>query len=68
MTFALTVLLGAIAGFTIYLGLPFARLQNPPRSVQAFLNAIASGILVFLLWDVITKASEPIETEWPIAT
>ena len=62
MTLALTVLLGAIAGFTIYLGLPFARLQNPPRSMQAFLNAIAGGILVFLLWDVITKASEPIET------
>jgi ZIP family zinc transporter len=62
MTLALTVLLGAIAGFTIYLGLPFARLHNPPRSVQAFLNAIAGGILVFLLWDVLTKASEPIET------
>jgi zinc transporter, ZIP family len=62
MTLALTVLLGAIAGFTIFLGLPFARLQNPPRSMQAFLNAIAGGILVFLLWDVITKASEPIET------
>ena len=62
MTFALTVMLGAIAGFTIYLGLPFARLQNPPRSLQAFLNALATGILLFLLWDVITKASEPIET------
>ncbi|HKC75034.1 MAG TPA: zinc permease [Chloroflexota bacterium] len=62
MTLGLTVLLGAIAGFTIYLGLPFARLQNPPRSMQAFLNAIASGILVFLLWDVIKKANEPIET------
>jgi zinc transporter, ZIP family len=62
MTLALTVLLGAIAGFTIYLGLPFARLQNPPRSLQAFLNAIASGILVFLLWDVLSKAHEPIET------
>jgi ZIP family zinc transporter len=60
MTFAPTVLLGAIAGFTIYLGLPFARLKNPPRSLQAFLNALATGILVFLLWDVITKASEPI--------
>ena len=61
MTFALTGLLGAIAGFTIYLGLPFARLKNPPRSLQAFLNALAAGILVFLLWDVITEASEPIE-------
>jgi ZIP family zinc transporter len=62
VTFALTVILGAIAGFTIYLGLPFARLQNSPRSLQAFLNALATGILLFLLWDVITKASEAINT------
>lgn len=61
MDFAATVVLGAIAGFTIYLGLPFARLKNAPRSLQAFLNALATGILVFLFWDVITKASEPID-------
>jgi zinc transporter, ZIP family len=62
MTFPATILLGAIAGFTIYLGLPFARLKDPARSVQAFANAIATGILVFLLWDIITKATEPITT------
>jgi len=62
MDFALTVLLGAIAGFTIYLGLPVARLKNPSPSWQAFLNALATGILVFLLWDIITKATEPINT------
>jgi ZIP family zinc transporter len=61
MTFAPTVLLGAIAGFTIYLGLPFARLKHSPRALQAFLNALATGVLVFLLWDVITKASAPID-------
>ena len=61
MTFGLTVLLGTIAGFTIYLGLPFARLQKPPRTVQAFLNAVATGILLFLLWDILTKAREPID-------
>jgi ZIP family zinc transporter len=53
-------LLGAFAGLTIYLGLPFARLKNPPRPVQAFLNALATGILIFLLYDVVAKASEPI--------
>jgi ZIP family zinc transporter len=62
MTLATTVVLGAIAGFTIYLGLPIARLKHPRPSLQAFLNALATGILVFLLWDVITKASEPIHT------
>jgi ZIP family zinc transporter len=61
MTVTSTILLGAIAGFTIYLGLPFARLQKPPRTVQAFLNALATGILLFLLWDILTKASEPID-------
>jgi zinc transporter, ZIP family len=60
MTFAPTVLLGALAGFTIFLGLPIARLPHVPRSLQAFTNALATGILVFLLWDVLTKASEPI--------
>jgi ZIP family zinc transporter len=67
MSFGLVVLLGAIAGFTIYLGLPFARLKDPPRSLQAFLNALATGILIFLLWDVITKASEPIDSALALA-
>jgi len=60
MTFATTTFLGAIAGFTIFFGLPIARLKNLSRSWQAMLNATAVGILVFLLWDVITKATEPI--------
>ena len=62
MNLASTVLLGAIAGFTIYLGLPVGRLGQPRPRLQAFLNALATGILVFLLWDVLTKASEPIDT------
>lgn len=62
MDFASTVILGGIAGFTIYLGLPIARVKNPSRSLQAFLNALATGILVFLLWDVLTKASAPIDS------
>ena len=61
MNFTDTVLLGAIAGFTIYLGLPVARLRNPHRGWQAFLNAVATGILVFLFWDVLSKAVEPLD-------
>lgn len=56
-----TILLGAFAGLTIFLGLPFARLERPPRRLQAFLNAVATGILIFLLYDVLSKASEPID-------
>src|SRR3979411_1813504 len=57
-----TVILGAIAGFTIFLGLPIARLRSPRPAWQAFLSAIATGILLFLLWDILSKAKEPIDT------
>jgi ZIP family zinc transporter len=54
-------LLGAFAGATIFLGLPVARMRGLPKSVQGFLNAFATGILVFLLWDILTHATVPIE-------
>lgn len=54
--------LAAIAGFTIFLGLPLGRLRNPAPRVRAALNALAIGILVFLLWDVLGHANEPVET------
>lgn len=57
-----TILLGAIAGFTIFIGLPVARLRRLSRTTTGFLNAIATGILIFLLWDVVSKASEPVTT------
>jgi ZIP family zinc transporter len=56
-----TALLGAVAGLTIFLGLPVARLGNLRKSVQGFLNALATGILIFLLWDVLSKATDPVE-------
>src|SRR6185436_14952001 len=56
-----TLLLGAIAGITIFIGLPVARLRNVPLNVRSMLAAVATGILVFLLWDVLTHAVEPTE-------
>lgn len=53
--------LGAIAGFTIFLGLPVGRLQNPSLRMKVFLNATATGVLLFLLWDVLAHAIEPVE-------
>ena len=61
MSAAQTVLLGAIAGFTIFVGLPVGRLQNLTMATRAFLNAIAVGVLVFLLVDVWPHAMEPVE-------
>jgi zinc transporter, ZIP family len=60
MNQANTVLLGAIAGFTIFIGLPVARLRGLSRATTGFLNALATGILIFLLWDVLSKANEPV--------
>jgi ZIP family zinc transporter len=54
-------LLGAIAGFTIFLGLPIGRLRNPAPRVRALLNAGAVGVLLFLLWDVLVHAWDPVD-------
>ena len=53
--------LGALAGLTIFLGLPIGRLRRPALRLKAFLSAAATGILLFLLWDVLSAASEPVE-------
>src|SRR6185312_14927371 len=57
-----TLLLGLIAGGTILLGLPLGRLRSPRPGLRQFLNALAVGILTFLLWDVLEHAFEPIDT------
>ncbi len=54
------ILLGAFAGLTIFLGLPLAFLRNLSQRLRVFLNMLATGVLLFLLYDVISKASEPI--------
>ena len=45
-------LLGFIAGVTIFLGLPVARLGKISTKTKAFLNAISTGILIFLLVEI----------------
>jgi len=56
-----TILLGAIAGFTIYLGLPLGRVRVASLRTKAFLNATSAGILVFLLFEILAHATEPVE-------
>jgi ZIP family zinc transporter len=56
------LILGAVAGATIFLGLPIARLQALRASTRAGLSALATGILLFLLWDVLSGAVDPIES------
>jgi len=52
-------ILGAFAGLTIFIGLPLGRVRARMPRTKAFLNALAIGILIFLLWDVLTNAWEP---------
>jgi zinc transporter, ZIP family len=55
------LLLGALAGLTIFIGLPMGRLQNVGQTFKAFLSATATGILLFLFWDVLKEAIGPVE-------
>jgi len=61
MSTAQTLVLGAIAGLTIFLGLPIGRMQNVTPATKAFLAATATGVLIFLFWDVMSGAVGPIE-------
>lgn len=56
-----TLVLGFIAGATILLGLPVGRLRTPHPSLRLFLNALTIGILLFLVWDVLTHAYGPLD-------
>jgi len=56
-----TLVLGFIAGLTILLGMPLGRLRAPAPGLRVFLNATAIGVLLFLLWDVLAHAWEPID-------
>ena len=62
MSTAQTLGLGAVAGLTIFLGLPLGRMQNVSPNVKAFLSSTATGILIFLFWDVLSGAVDPVET------
>ncbi|MCL4505348.1 MAG: zinc permease [Chloroflexi bacterium] len=61
MNFAETVLLGAIAGFTIYIGLPMGKLKVMSDKVRSFLSMMSVGIILFLLYDIFGNLAEPIE-------
>ncbi|GAB7071511.1 ZIP family metal transporter [Mycobacterium hodleri] len=61
MSPAQIAVLGLIAGATIFLGLPIGRLRAPKPQVNTALNAVATGILIFLVWDVLTHGWQPVD-------
>src|SRR3954452_21754644 len=61
MTFAETALLGALAGATIFLSLPFGRLTSLGPRARVALAMFAVGVLAFLFVDVFEHAFEIVE-------
>jgi ZIP family zinc transporter len=56
-----TIGLGAIAGLTIFLGLPMGRLRSGSARVKTFLNGLSAGILVFLLLEIFQHSFGSVE-------
>ena len=56
-----TLLMGALAGVTILIGMPVGRLRKTAPLLRLSLNAGAIGVLVFLLWDVLSQAFSPLD-------
>jgi ZIP family zinc transporter len=61
MSFAETAALGALAGFTIFLSLPFGRLTSLGPRARVALAMFAVGVLAFLFVDVLEHAFEIVE-------
>src|SRR3954466_7253777 len=61
VSFAETVVLGALAGFTIYVSLPFGRLELLSERARVGLAMFSVGVLAFLFLDVFEHAFEIVE-------
>ncbi|MGI8430004.1 MAG: ZIP family metal transporter [Solirubrobacteraceae bacterium] len=56
MSFAQTVALGALAGLTIFLGLPIGRMQLLGTKARVALAMFSVGVLAFIFVDVLSHA------------
>src|SRR5690242_3511185 len=57
-----TAALGAVAGGTIFLGLPLGRISSMPPRGRAFIAAVSEGFLLLLFGDVVSAASDVLDT------
>jgi ZIP family zinc transporter len=55
LSFAQTIALGALAGFTIFLGLPVGRMQLLGSRARVALAMFAVGVLAFIFVDVLSN-------------
>ncbi len=60
LSFWTTALLGAFAGLTIFLGLPIARARKLTPAAIGALNAVAIGILIYLIVEIAGNATSPL--------
>jgi len=56
-----TVFLAAIAGFTIFLGLPLGRVRFKKPFTRVFLSGLSAGVLLFLFMETLHAATELVE-------
>jgi zinc transporter, ZIP family len=61
VSFAETALLGALAGFTIFIGLPVGRLQVLNTRARVCLAMFAVGVLAFIFVDVLSHGFQIVE-------
>jgi len=61
VSFGETVLLGALAGFTIYLGLPFGRIEFVSQRARVGLAMFSVGVLAFLFAEVFVHGLQIVE-------
>ena len=66
------LLLGLIAGGTIFIGLPVGRMRRLGATTRAALSMLAAGILLFLLVEILGEASgqttSALRTSWTSGT
>ena len=62
MGFAETLLLGAIAGFTIFLGLPIGRITRVDDRLRVALAMFSVGILAFIFMDVTSHGQSIVDS------
>jgi zinc transporter, ZIP family len=62
VSFVQTVLLGALAGFTIYLGLPAGRLQLLSSRARVALAMFSVGVLAFIFVDVLSHGTAIVDS------
>lgn len=68
INYATVLLLGAISGFTIYFGLAFSKVSVMKSQTRLMLSALASGILTFLIYDVLQGSWSIVEGSFVTAT